>query len=199
MTKHTISPFPPTSNHLHDVHHACGEHDHHGCSDNEHGSTNKRIDERISQAKAHCQQLGIRFTALREQVYRLILQADKPMGAYDLLSEMQQQALANKQSDKKTDSKKAKNIAPPTVYRSLEFLLEQGFIHQLTSINAFVPCCHPRDKHIAGFLICKNCQRVQELSNDSIRQLIEQTKNMAGFAIESSVIEMTGLCQNCQT
>ena len=29
--------------------------------------------------------------------------------------------------------------APPTVYRTLEFLLEKGLIHRLTSINAYIP------------------------------------------------------------
>ena len=60
-----------------------------------------------------CGERGVRLTPLRAQVLGLIAAAGKPVKAYDLL-----------------DSMKAENgsSAPPTVYRALEFLLEQGFI-----------------------------------------------------------------------
>ncbi len=31
---------------------------------------------------------------------------------------------------------------PPTVYRGLEFLMEQGFIHKIESTNSYVVCHH---------------------------------------------------------
>lgn len=145
---------------------------------------------RLAEAKAYCEKQGVRFTPLREEVFRLILTADKPLGAYDLISALQE--------SRKASDKKSKNIAPPTVYRSLEFLLAEGLIHQLSSINAYVPCCHPRDKHAAAFLICQNCHKVEECSNLPVNDVINFAKNDAGFLIERTVIELSGLCRECQ-
>lgn len=184
-----------STEHLHDVHHVCLHNENcQGANDHAHAHHKESsIDERVKIAQLWCSQQGVRFTKLREQVYRLILQADKPMGAYDLLNLMQQQTNA---SD--SNKKSSKNVAPPTVYRSLDFLLEEGFIHQLTSINAFVPCCHPREKHIAGFLICTSCDKVQECSNDAVRSFVSYTNNDVGFSVEKTVIEVMGTCKTCQ-
>ncbi len=71
------------------------------------------------------------------------------MGAYDLLAKIKSNA--------------DRPAAPPTVYRTLDFLLEKGLIHRLTSINAYIPCCHPREGHQAAFLICTDCKSVTEV------------------------------------
>ena len=92
-----------------------------------------------------------------------------------------------------------KNVAPPTVYRSLEFLLGEGLIHQLTSINAYVPCCHPRAQHTAAFLICEQCQRVQECSSLPVQEMMGFAEQDIGFVVARSVIELSGLCQTCQS
>ena len=46
--------------------------------------TAEQIEAQIAQIKQDCQAQGLRFTALREQVYRLILLAAQPIGAYEL-------------------------------------------------------------------------------------------------------------------
>lgn len=118
-------------------------HTHHCSCDHHHNVHHHDIEECIKEAKAHCEAQGVRFTPLREEVYALILESDKPLGAYDLISALQL-------SRQNTDAA-SKNTAPPTIYRSLEFLLNEGLIHQLSSLNAYVPCCHPRSKHAAAF------------------------------------------------
>lgn len=142
------------------------------------------LEQRIAIAKQTCQSQGIRFTPLREQVYRLILQAPTPIGAYDLLAQLQ------KLSDK--------TVAPPTVYRSLDFLLEYGFVHQLSSSKVFFPCCQPDDKHVAAFLICQQCGDVQEFSHSPLDSVIQQVASQSQFDIQSSVIELLGYCQQCK-
>ena len=76
--------------------------------------TAEQVEVQITQIKQDCQAQGLRFTALREQVYRLILLAAQPIGAYELLDLLQ--------------SASEKVVAPPTVYRSLDFLLRHGLI-----------------------------------------------------------------------
>ncbi|MFA9486543.1 transcriptional repressor [Moraxella haemolytica] len=163
----------------------------HHCSCNHHHSVHQHnISERIHDAKIHCEARGVRFTPLREEVYALILASDKPLGAYDLISALQR----NRQNSDAT----TKNIAPPTIYRSLEFLLNEGLIHQLSSMNAYVPCCHPRSKHAAAFLICKICQSVEECSNLPVDNIMHFAKDDARFQVDQTVIELKGVCRACQ-
>lgn len=169
--------------------------------------------ERLAAAKEHCRLSGARFTPLRQQIYQLVLESDQPVGAYDLITQLQQMRLfemddsdtlkasgLSKQFVEKPSTKKRapKNVAPPTVYRSLEFLLSEGLIHQLTSINAYVPCCHPRAQHTAAFLICDQCQRVQECSSLPVQEMMSFAEQDVGFTVERSVIELSGRCQVCQ-
>lgn len=148
------------------------------------------LEERINEAKTLCHVEGGRFTALREDIYRLILSAGRPLGAYDLINILQQQRIQTGQ--------KPSNVAPPTVYRSLDFLLEFGLIHQLNSINAYIPCCHPRAEHAAAFLICQKCSKVQELSNPPVSQMIEFSQQTLDFAVKKSMIELSGICHDCR-
>ncbi|WP_019672147.1 transcriptional repressor [Psychrobacter lutiphocae] len=152
--------------------------------------SDQEVRQRLLAAEKLCGLKGARFTPLRKAVYQLILQADKPLGAYDLI-----QSLQDKRA--KQQGEKAKMVAPPTIYRTLEFLLEFGFIHQLTSINAFVPCCHPRDAHNAVFLLCDACQRVQEFSGLPVQQIVDYVKHQVGFQVQQSVMELKGLCDSC--
>lgn len=91
-----------------------------------------------------------------------------------------------------------KPAAPPTVYRALDFLLEQGLIHRLSSLNAFVSCCHFRAEHEAIFLICEQCHRVQEASPQSVFAPLQQLLQQGGFRPRTALIEMLGRCATCQ-
>lgn len=162
------------------------------------------VTKRLAAAKEQCSLSGARFTALRQQIYQLVLEANKPIGAYDLITQLQQMRLSEISSQAQATEEKSakkqtpKNVAPPTVYRSLEFLLSEGLIHQLTSINAYVPCCHPRAHHTAAFLICEQCQRVQECSSLPVQEMMSFAEQDVGFVVARSVIELSGLCQACQ-
>ena len=161
------------------------------------------VNERLLAAKEQCRSSGARFTPPRQQIYQLVLEANKPVGAYDLITQLQQMRLAEPEAVSDSSSHQAntqtpKNVAPPTVYRSLEFLLSEGLIHQLTSINAYVPCCHPRAQHTAAFLICAQCERVQECSSLPVQEMMSFAEQDVGFTVERSVIELSGRCQACQ-
>lgn len=163
---------------------------------------NTSIDQRIDDAKRHCHKQGGRFTPLRERVYRLILTAGKPLGAYDLINALQQLRTHTPSVSDKNNNTKNNNtdrtIAPPTVYRSLDFLLQHGLIHQLNSISSYVPCCHPRQSHTAAFLICTHCKRVQELSDPPVNELIRHSQAKFHFLVQKSMLELSGVCNDCQ-
>lgn len=150
----------------------------HGVHD--HGS----IAERIQEAESICLQGGVKLTPLRKEVLGLILAANAPVGAYDLLAKLK--------------GKSERPAAPPTVYRTLDFLLEQGFVHRLASINAFIPCCHPREGHQAAFLICQSCHSVKETSANDLFDELADIAKQGHFKANHSIIEISGTCQQCQ-
>ena len=130
-----------------------------------------------------CESRGLRLTPLRAQVLGLVAAAGKPIKAYDLLDLMKSAS---------------GSTAPPTVYRALDFLLEQGFIHRLASVNAFVSCHHPQVRHSVPFLICDNCQNAVELEDERISALLDQQAKALGFTPRAQTLEVHGLCSNCQ-
>ena len=97
----------------------------------------------LAAAEALCAQRGERLTDMRRAAYQELLEAGQPMGAYDLLQRLQ--------------TRLDKALAPPTVYRPLEFLVQQGLAHRLESTHAFVACDHPSDHHQALYLVCTAC------------------------------------------
>ncbi|WP_440905863.1 zinc uptake transcriptional repressor Zur [Catenovulum sp. SX2] len=136
----------------------------------------------LEQARLVCQKNGARFTPVREQVFGLLADAQGSVGAYDLLTQLQQ-----------TDAK----AKPPTIYRALEFLIEQGFVHKVESQNAYVLCSHFAEHHKAQLLICDDCGLVEEIDNETIFSALSEAAHKSGFTILKPTIEAHGLCAKC--
>nr|WP_275424725.1 Fur family transcriptional regulator [Marinobacterium sediminicola] len=141
------------------------------------------IDQALQQARQLCRERQQRLTPVRELVLKLIWQSHQPIGAYELLPALAEAGF---------------NSAPPTVYRALEFLQEQGLVHRIASLNAFVGCPHPEQSHQGCFLICRQCHSTSELDAAPVRASLEQSAHAVGFVIEQETVEVTGLCPNCQ-
>ncbi len=142
------------------------------------------VDNLLEQAKHTCTIRGARFTLARELVFKILAKHKGAIGAYDLLEQL-----------KKIDP----SAKPATIYRALDFLGKQGFVHKIESINAFVMCHHFSEcNHPVQLLICDSCDNVEEIqSNDFDLSL----KNMAvshGFSISHQIVEAHGTCKACQ-
>ena len=138
----------------------------------------------LNTAREVCSRNGARFTRLREQVFTLIWSSHRPIGAYTILELL----LENDPG--------ARRPAPPTVYRALDFLLEQGLVHRINSLNAYIGCSHPGMTHHSQFLICKDCATTVEMYSQVSASLTEQAA-AAEFQVERVLVEVTGLCPNC--
>jgi Fur family zinc uptake transcriptional regulator len=152
----------------------------------------RRTEALLDRAEAICQERGANLTDLRRQVLGMILDSASPTGAYDLLDRLRPTR---------------RGAAPPTVYRTLDFLLDQGLIHRVERLSAFVGCVagctvaadgetHP---HAAQFLICRNCGHVQEMQDHDVAAVLARAANEAGFSIISATVEAEGLCSRCRT
>jgi len=141
-------------------------------------------DEFVHAVEHVCHARGLRLTPIRAYVLGLIAKARKPLKAYDLLDQVR-------------DGGGPGAAAPPTVYRSLDFLLANGFIHKLESISAFIACCHPTFPHSAPFLICDLCHTAIELEDTEIAAQLETRALALGFVPRSQTLEVHGVCAQC--
>jgi Fur family zinc uptake transcriptional regulator len=140
----------------------------------------------LREAEEACLRRGAQLTPLRRRVLEMVLEAGQPVGAYALLDRLRAER---------------PGAAPPTVYRALDFLLAQGLIHRIERLNAFIPCteaAHGHDhEHPHQFLICRNCGRTAELSDDSVAAAVAAAARSAGFSPARTTVEVEGTCEAC--
>jgi len=146
-------------------------HDHNSC-----------VTDALKRAEAVCAYRGARLTSLRRDVLKQVWDSHNPIGAYDILNRLQ---------------RKGKTPAPITIYRTLDFLLKQGLVHRLATLNAYIGCGSAETPHDAQFLICNSCGVVAELNEPSIGQAIGHGASRADFHVNTSVVEVRGLCPGC--
>ncbi len=138
------------------------------------------IHDAMRSAEAACADTDQRLTPVRRRVLEILLESHAALGAYDVLARLNAEGLGSK---------------PPVAYRALAFLVDNGFVHRIERLNAFIACAQPGADHAPAFLICRNCQTVAETAIVApLRQVAADT----GFSIEQTVIEAQGLCPACQ-
>lgn len=118
-------------------------------------------------------------------VLEALWQANHPLGAYELMSML---ARAD-----------GRRLSPPTVYRALDFLLEQRFISRIETKNQYVPCNHPDHPHACVFFICDRCGSSAEVENPAVESMFDRDAEALGFRIGKRVVELQGTCATCQT
>ncbi|MFH5923662.1 Fur family transcriptional regulator [Roseomonas xinghualingensis] len=154
--------------------------------DHHHGDHETDRAAALREAEEGCLRRGAQLTPLRRRVLEMVLEADQPVGAYALLDRLRAER---------------PGAAPPTVYRALDFLMAQGLIHRIERLNAFIPCtgtAHGHDHdHPHQFLICRNCGRTEELSDDSVAAAVAAAARAAGFSPARATVEVEGTCGDC--
>jgi Fur family zinc uptake transcriptional regulator len=149
------------------------------------------LERMLDRAEALCTRRGAQLTELRRQVLRLVLEAEQPVGAYAVLDRLKGLRAG---------------AAPPTVYRALDFLLEQGLIHKVERLNAYVGCVEAGHDHAGEghghdhqhqFLICRRCGTTAEISDPAVMAALAAAAKRAGFALDQVTVEAEGLCARC--
>jgi Fur family zinc uptake transcriptional regulator len=153
----------------------------------EHGA---EVERALDSAAASCTARGAQLTELRRQVLRLVLASPHPIGAYALLDQLRAER---------------PGAAPPTVYRALEFLQEQGLVHRVERLNAFVGCAGPESHAHCGhghdhphqFLICGGCGATLEICDGRVAAAVAAAARAAGFVPVRTTVEVEGRCAAC--
>lgn len=137
----------------------------------------------IAHAEAVCAKRSQKFTPIRRHVLQALLSSHRPLGAYEVIEEL---------------AKSMPRPAPITIYRALDFLMENGLVHRIESRNAFLACAHNHaDAATVAFLICERCNSVGEIAAGTIAQTLTEQARRSGFAPRLTTIEMTGVCAHC--
>ena len=128
----------------------------------------------------------VRLTPSRQRILDILCETARPIGAYDLIE--------------RVGERTGKRPAPISVYRVLDFLVEHGLAHRLSSCNAFLACArhHAADAPHA-FLICEGCGGVSEEHSPALTAALDAVAQRVSFNRRTQIVEMTGLCATCQS
>lgn len=138
----------------------------------------------VAEAERHCMTRGCKMTALRRQVLELVLRHDGVVKAYQVLADLQQE--------------RGGQAAPPTVYRALDFLVEQGLLHRVEALNGYIVCDHFGCEHDSLFLVCRDCGAICELDAASSLSSLASATAKVGFELQAQNLVLTGTCQRCR-
>lgn len=136
----------------------------------------------LESAAEHCLKNGANLTDLRRQVLDLVLAHDGVVKAYQILTDLQQAR---------------GSAAPPTVYRALEFLVEQGILHRVEALNGYVVCRHLDCAHPSVIMTCRDCGKVDEMAADEGFVALRQLCAVHGFDMDEQQLLLNGRCVQC--
>ncbi len=137
----------------------------------------------LGRARARCLEQGVKWTALREMVFRHVATNHKPVSAYDLIESL---------------AKEGKRLAPVSIYRILDVLQGAGLVHRLESRNAFFACMteHAKAPQTLTF-VCDDCERVTEVDAPEAFRAIGDATKAGHFHARRTLIEVSGVCADC--
>lgn len=141
------------------------------------------IEAQLALADTLCIQRGKRLTPIRRKVLELLLRHGRSIKAYELL-----------------DAMKAEHpgAAPPTVYRALDFLVEEGLIHRLDAVNAWSACHDAAGAPHDLLVVCTHCGAVAEISDPAMSRQLAERVARTGFILATHETEIRALCPDCQ-
>ena len=139
-------------------------------------------DDLTTQLNDRLQAHGYRLTAAREAIIAALVQAGGHVSADELV------ALVHTA---------APHVGRMTVYRTLDLLCELGClrpVYQGTGAAHYILFADGHHHH----LVCRQCEKVVEFEECLLRELEERIGRRFNFAIEGHLLELYGLCGECQ-
>lgn len=157
-------------------------HAHHGPAALPDGRDPQALEQWLDAAHAHCKRQGAQMTEQRREVLALLLLRGGSAKAYDLQDDMQQ---------------RHGRVAPTTVYRALDFLMEQRLVHKVDATNSYAVCSHLAHDHPSMMLVCIRCGDIGEWHDDPRFHALsaEVARLRPGFEMRG--LEIKGICARC--
>ncbi len=136
----------------------------------------------LQRAEEICAQQKSKLTPIRKKVLAIIWGSHKPIKAYDILAQLSTGNTVEK---------------PPTVYRALQFLLDNHLIHRIESQNAYIGCNMNHSDLESKFFICDTCNEVEEVNSPNIIKALHTISKKQGFTPSLVNVEIHGTCAQC--
>lgn len=118
-------------------------------------------------------------------VVRILEGSERAMGAYEIAQAIR--------------SGEGRPLAPVSVYRSLQRLIEMGEVIKVVSRNGF--CRLPRSPAPSDGLLlilcCRHCERLEFIWSELHTRLQELARSRA-FKVGRACLECLGLCRRCE-
>jgi Fur family transcriptional regulator, zinc uptake regulator len=127
---------------------------------------------------------GMKLTPLRRRILTTIASSHDAVGAYQVIERIAQE--------------EGRRLAPVSVYRIIDSLIDIGVVHKLESRQAYYACHgdHEAGRQVA--LTCRNCSSVAELDGQELLRTAKAKAGKVGFIAESVLMEIRGLCEKCR-
>ena len=124
----------------------------------------------------------MQLTANQQRVLTTLQHAKVPLSAYALLQRLRKPGFN----------------APTQVYRALDRLIQQGLVHRLETLNAYVTCSRQDCKHsFMAFAICNTCGHIDEFADKNLSRSLGCWAKNHTFTPGSAAIEIRGQCATC--
>ena len=134
-------------------------------------------------AEQTVRQSGRAFTRIRRHVYELLLYAEIPLGAYDMVDKLDGVGCAQ----------------PATAYRALYCLENLGLVRKIKSVSKYVPIARPHPEASIAFVVCRECGAAEQVTLELDSQPLLARARACGFQTLDLMIEFTGYCSDHQT
>lgn len=137
----------------------------------------------LERARGAFDRVGLRLTPLRARVLEEIAASHSAVGAYEVLDRL---------------ARSGRRLAPISVYRAIEALVEAGLVHKLETRNAFF-ACHSSHLRNRGHLVlaCDRCNTVAEVPGATAFASIMAAAEAMDFSVTHAVVEVRGVCHHC--
>ncbi|MBA2657683.1 MAG: transcriptional repressor [Tatlockia sp.] len=131
----------------------------------------------------YCATIELKVTSLRKSVLFILWNTLKPLKAYEILDNLM---------------KIKENARPPTVYRVLDYFVENGVVHKIESIQSYT-LCHEPEKHYSSevLMVCNQCHQVKELYDSAMHAFVQKLAEENHFHLGTGAIELSGICELC--
>jgi Fur family transcriptional regulator, ferric uptake regulator len=83
-----------------------------------------------------------------------------------------------------------------TVYRTLEFLTENGIIASAQNPGGHLT--YELTGHNHHHLVCRNCGKQVQIEHEALQGLISQLEQQTGYCLNTGHLTLFGLCPTCQ-
>lgn len=126
---------------------------------------------------------GLKITDPRTMIVNLLAKSEKALSPYEMRDLLKKQKI---------------HADVVTIYRVLEVLEKMSLAHKVLAINGYIRCSTTEDESVCHhYLLCKNCQKVEEVEGENLHSLQAKIAKDYKFEISSHYLEFTGLCFEC--